>query len=111
MVGGGYVPRDIVATATNGRIAVIAVQGGTRADIDLRELMMKRLTITGSTLRAQPVENKGRLAAALRENVWPLFSSKSLKPAIHERFPLAEASAAHAALESGRHIGKAILLT
>jgi len=72
--------------------------------------MMKRLTLTASTLRAQPVENKGRLAAALRENVWPLFGSKHLKPAIHERFPLAEASRAHALLESGHHIGKAILL-
>ncbi len=75
MVGGGYVPRNIAAAATNGRIAVIAVQGGAKADIDLRVLMMKRLTITASTLRAQPVENKGRLAAALRGEcvavVWP----------------------------------------
>jgi NADPH:quinone reductase len=110
MVGGSYVPRNITAAATNGRIAVIAVQGGTKAEIDLRVLMMKRLTLTASTLRAQPVENKGRLAAALRENVWPLFASKHLKPAIHERFPLAEASRAHALLESGHHIGKAILL-
>jgi NADPH:quinone reductase len=110
MVGGSYVPRNIAAAATNGRIAVIAVQGGVTAEIDLRVLMMKRLTITASTLRAQPIENKGRLAAALRAEVWPLFSSKRLKPAIHERFPLAEASAAHALLESGRHIGKAILL-
>jgi NADPH2:quinone reductase len=110
MVGGSYVPRNITAAATNGRIAVIAVQGGTKAEIDLRVLMMKRLTLTASTLRAQPVENKGRLAAALRENVWPLFASKHLKPAIHERFPLVEASRAHALLESGQHIGKAILL-
>jgi len=110
MVGGHYVPRNIAAAATNGRIAIIAVQGGTKAEVDLRALMMKRLTLTASTLRAQPVENKGRLAAALRESVWPLFSSKRLKPAIHERFPLAEASAAHALLESGQHIGKAILL-
>jgi NADPH2:quinone reductase len=110
MVGGSYVPRNITAAATNGRIALIAVQGGTTAQIDLRVLMMKRLTLTASTLRAQPVENKGRLAAALRENVWPLFGSKHLKPAIHERFPLAEASRAHALLESGKHIGKAILL-
>jgi NADPH2:quinone reductase len=111
MVGGSYVPRNMAAAATNGRIAVIAVQGGAKAEIDLRVLMMKRLTITASTLRAQPVENKGRLAAALLENVWPLFGSKRLKPAIHERFPLAEASAAHALLEAGHHIGKAILLT
>jgi NADPH2:quinone reductase len=111
MVGGGYVPRNIECAALNGRIAIIATQGGIRAEVDLRALMMKRLTLTASTLRAQPIENKGRIAAALRENVWPLFSSKRLRPAIHERFPLAQASAAHALLESGRHIGKAILLT
>jgi NADPH:quinone reductase len=111
MVGGSYVPRNIEAAATNGRIAVIATQGGSRTDVDLRSLMMKRLTITASTLRAQPVENKGRLAAALRENVWPLFGSKRLRPLICERFPLAQAAAAHELLESGRHIGKAILLT
>jgi NADPH2:quinone reductase len=111
MVGGSYVPRNIAAAATNARIALIAVQGGTKAEVDLRELLMKRLTLTGSTLRAQPVENKGRLAAALQENVWPLFASKRLKPVIHERFPLAEASRAHALLEAGHHIGKVILLT
>ena len=111
MVGGSYVPRNIESAATNGRIAIIATQGGTKAEVDLRPLMMKRLTLSASTLRAQPVENKGRLAAALRENVWPLFSSKRLQPAIHDRFPLAEAAAAHAALDSGRHVGKAILLT
>lgn len=110
MVGGSYVPRNIESAATNGRIAIIATQGGIKADVDLRALMMKRLTLTASTLRAQPVENKGRLAAALRENVWPLFGTKRLRPAIHERFPLAQASAAHAALDSGRHVGKAILL-
>jgi NADPH2:quinone reductase len=111
MVGGSYVPRNIAAAATNGRIAIIATLGGPKADVDLRMLMSKRLTLTASTLRAQPVENKGRVAAALRADVWPLFSSKRLRPLIHARFPLAQASAAHALMESDRHIGKIILTT
>ena len=111
MVGGSYVPRNITAAATNGRISIIATLGGPTADVDLRMLMSKRLTLTASTLRAQPVENKGRVAAALRESVWPLFTSKRLRPWIHARFPLAEASAAHALMESDRHIGKIILTT
>ena len=72
--------------------------------------MAKRLTLTGSTLRVQPVENKGRLAAALRQNVWPLFASKRLTPPIHARFPLAQAARAHELMEAGTHIGKIILL-
>jgi NADPH:quinone reductase-like Zn-dependent oxidoreductase len=92
-------------------LAIIATLGGPKADVDLRQLMSKRLTITASTLRAQPVENKGRVAAALRESVWPLFSSKRLRPLIHARFPLAEAAAAHALMESDQHIGKIILTT
>jgi NADPH2:quinone reductase len=110
MVGGSYVARNATAAAVSGRIAVIATQGGTKAEIDLRVFMMKRLTLTASTLRAQPVENKGRVAAAVRENVWPLFTSKQLRPRIHDRFPLAQAGAAHALMESGAHIGKIILL-
>jgi NADPH2:quinone reductase len=110
MVGGSYVARNATAAAVSGRIAVIATQGGTKAEIDLRTFMMKRLTLTASTLRAQPVENKGRVAAAVRENVWPLFTSKQLRPRIHDRFPLAQAAAAHALMESGAHIGKIILL-
>jgi NADPH2:quinone reductase len=111
VVGGTYVARNAAAAAVNGRIAVIATQGGAKAEIDLRAFMMKRLTLTASTLRAQPVENKGRVAAALRENVWPLFVSKRLRPHIHARFPLAQAAAAHELMESGNHIGKIILLT
>jgi putative PIG3 family NAD(P)H quinone oxidoreductase len=110
MVGGDYVARNVAAAATDGRIALIAVQGGTKAELDLRPLMQKRLTLTASTLRAQPVENKGRLAGALRQHVWPLFASKHLKPLIHARFALAEAAAAHKLMESGAHIGKIVLL-
>lgn len=109
MVGGDYVARNIAAAATNARIAVIAHQGGAKAEIDLRPLMVKRLTISASTLRAQSVESKGRLAAALRQQVWPLFATRRLKPLIHARFPLADAASAHKLMESDAHIGKIVL--
>jgi putative PIG3 family NAD(P)H quinone oxidoreductase len=109
MVGGDYLPRNVAAAAMEGRIALIATQGGTRSELDLRPLMMKRLTLTASTLRAQPVANKGRIADALRADVWPLFATKNLRPRIHARFPLAEAARAHELMESGSHFGKIIL--
>ena len=111
MVGGDYVARNVAAAAVEGRIALIATQGGTRAELDLRPFMVKRLTLTASTLRAQPVTNKGRIAAALREQVWPLFASRGLKPVIYARFPLADAADAHRLMESDAHIGKIVLLT
>ena len=110
MVGGDYLARDIAAAAPEGRIAVIATQGGRKAEIDLAQLMGKRLTIGGSTLRPQTVERKGALAAALRRTIWPLIESKSLRIPVHARFALAEAAQAHALMESGGHIGKIVLL-
>ncbi len=110
MVGGEYLARNMAAAAVNGRIAIIATQHGTKAEIDLRGLMTKRLWVGGSTLRPQTVESKGEIAAALRREVWPLFESKSLRPVIHARFPLREAARAHALMESGAHIGKIVLL-
>ena len=109
MVGGDYLPRNAAAAALEGRIAVIATQGGNKAELDLRSLMVKRLTISASTLRPQPVVNKGRIAAALREKVWPLFATRGLKPVIHARFPLADAAGAHRLMESDTHIGKIVL--
>ena len=111
MVGGEYIPRDITAAATDGRIALIATMGGTQATVDLRAVLVKRLTLVGSTLRPQSVERKGRLAAALEANVWPLFASGELRrPPIHARFPLTSAGAAHTLMESGEHIGKIVLV-
>jgi putative PIG3 family NAD(P)H quinone oxidoreductase len=112
MVGGDYMTRNIKAAATDGRIALIATQGGTRADIDLRAVLVKRLKIAGATLRPQSVERKGRLASALRLEVWPLFTTRILRPPpIHARFPLADAAGAHRVMESGEHIGKIVLST
>jgi NADPH2:quinone reductase len=111
MVGGDYVARNVAAAALEGRIAIIATQGGSKAELDLRPLMLKRLTITASTLRAQPIASKGRIAAALREQVWPLFESRGLKPVIHARFPLSDAAGAHRLMESDTHIGKIVLLS
>jgi len=111
MVGGDYLARNVAAAAVEGRIAVIATQGGVKAELDLRALMAKRITITASGLRPQSVENKGRIAASLKASVWPLFASKGLKPVIHARFPLADAALAHKLMESGAHIGKIVLVT
>jgi putative PIG3 family NAD(P)H quinone oxidoreductase len=109
MVAGDYLPRNVAAAALEGRIAIIATQGGNKAELDLRALMVKRLTITASTLRPQPVVNKGRIAAALKEKVWPLFETRGLKPVIYSRFPLADAAGAHRLMESDTHIGKIVL--
>jgi NADPH:quinone reductase len=112
MVGGEYTARNITAAATDGRIALIATMGGTQANVDLRAVLVKRLTLVGSTLRPQSVEVKGRLAEALRSNVWPLFAAGRLRPPpIHARFPLTAAAEAHALMESGEHIGKIVLVT
>jgi NADPH:quinone reductase len=111
MVGGPYLGRDVAAAATEGRIALIATQGGIKSELDLRSLMHKRLTITASTLRAQPIANKGRIAQELYREVWPLFASGQLKPLIHARFALADAADAHRLMESGSHIGKIVLIT
>ncbi|MBV8876320.1 MAG: NAD(P)H-quinone oxidoreductase [Gammaproteobacteria bacterium] len=110
MVAGDYLARNAAAAAVEGRIAVIATQGGNKAELDLRALMVKRLTISASTLRAQPIANKGRIAAALREKVWPLFETRGLKPLIHARFPLSDAAGAHRLMESDAHIGKIVLI-
>jgi NADPH2:quinone reductase len=110
MVAGDYLPREIKALADGGRIVIIGLQGGSRSQLPLVEIMMRRLTITGSTLRPRPVAFKQRIAAQLVERVWPLLAQGRIRPVIHQTFPAAEAAAAHALMESSQHIGK-ILLT
>jgi NADPH2:quinone reductase len=109
MVGGDYVPRNLEALAVEGRLVQIAFLRGTRAEINLTPLMQRRLTFTGSTLRPRTVEQKGLIARALREHVWPKVETGALRPVIHRTFPLAEAAKAHAELERGEHVGKIVL--
>jgi putative PIG3 family NAD(P)H quinone oxidoreductase len=109
IVGGDYIEKNLKCLALEGRMAIIAFLQGSRVTVDWRHIMMKRLTVTGSTLRASPAARKDALARSLRENVWPLFAARKLKPVIHRVFPLAEAAAAHRLMESSAHIGKIML--
>ncbi|MBN9435251.1 MAG: NAD(P)H-quinone oxidoreductase [Bosea sp.] len=109
MVGGDYVPRNIAAAAVDGRIVQIAFLGGSRVDADFQRLMVKRLTWTGSTLRARPDEFKARLAAEVRRHVWPLVESGEMRPVIDRTFPLAAAAEAHRRMESSENVGKIVL--
>jgi len=109
MVAGDYIPREIDCLADDGRIALIALLGGAKAEIDLGQVLRRRLSISGSTLRPRPVAFKAAIARSLRERVWPLFAEGRLKPVIHSSFPLAEAAAAHALMESSTHVGKIVL--
>ncbi|MYN07590.1 NAD(P)H-quinone oxidoreductase [Pseudoduganella aquatica] len=109
MVGGDYLPREINCLADDGRIAVIALLGGAKATLDLGQVLRRRLTVTGSTLRPRPVAFKARIAAQLRARVWPLLESGAIKPVIHQVFPLEQAAAAHALMESSTHVGKIML--
>ncbi|WP_091910927.1 NAD(P)H-quinone oxidoreductase [Chitinasiproducens palmae] len=109
MVGGDYVPRELKALADGGRLVLIALLGGAKADVPLGEILRRRLTVTGSTLRARPVGFKAQIAAQLRTQVWPLIEAGRIKPVIHEVLPAAEAARAHALMESSAHIGKIVL--
>ena len=109
MVGGSYIPRDIECLADDGRIAIIALQGGTKAEIDLTHLLKRRISISGSALRPRSDAYKGQIASALRERVWPLFAEGKLRPLVHASFPLGQAGDAHRLMESGAHVGKIVL--
>lgn len=110
MVGGPYLPRDVRALAPEGRLVMIAFLGGPKAELNFAQVMTKRLTITGSTLRPQSVQSKARIAAALEREVWPLIEGGRIRPVMDRAFPLEEAAAAHARMESSAHIGKIVLL-
>ena len=109
MVGGDYVAREVSCLADDGRIVIIALLGGAKANVDLGQVLRRRLTITGSTLRPRPVAFKAHIARELRERVWPLLAAGQIKPVIYKTFPLEEAAAAHALMESSAHVGKIML--
>ena len=109
MVGGDYIEKNLKCLALEGRMVFIAFLQGGKVTVDWRSIMMKRLTVTGSTLRASPDARKAEIAASLRAKVWPLFGSGQLKPVINRVFQLGEAAAAHALMESSAHIGKIML--
>lgn len=110
MVGGDYLDRNLQIAAVEGRLVIISMLGGSRAEIKLNLVLTKRLTVTGSTLRARTVDEKAAVADAVRTNVWPLLAAGRVRPVIHTTFPLAEAAAAHQLMESSNHIGKIMLI-
>jgi putative PIG3 family NAD(P)H quinone oxidoreductase len=109
MVAGSYVPRNLQCLREDGRHVTIAVQGGMVAEINMAQVMMRRLTLTGSTLRARSAEFKALLADEIYRTVWPMVADGQLKPEMDKSFPLSEAAAAHAYMESGDHVGKIVL--
>ena len=109
MVAGDYVAREVQCTAEDGRIVIIAVQGGVNSGFNAGEVLRRRLTITGSTLRPRTVAFKGAIAASLRQHVWPLIEAGKIKPVIYQVFSAAQAAQAHALMESSQHVGKIVL--
>ncbi len=108
-VGGDYVPKELKCLADEGRLAFIAFLRGPKTELDINEVMRKRLTLSGSTLRPRTVEFKGAIAKSLRERIWPLIEAGKIKPVIYKTFPLAEAREAHRLMESSQHVGKIVL--
>jgi len=110
MVGGDYVSRNLDALAMDGRLVQIAMLNGALASVNLLPILQRRLTLTGSTLRARSVGEKSALARAVRQHVWPMLESGAVTPVIYATYPLAEAAVAHRVMEAGAHIGKLVLL-
>jgi NADPH2:quinone reductase len=109
MVAGDYLARELKCLADDGRLVIIALLGGAKAEVDLGAILRRRLVITGSTLRPRPVEFKGAIARRLRSVVWPLIEAGRIRPVVYRTFALAEAAAAQALMESSEHIGKIVL--
>ena len=110
MVGGDYVPRNLACLAEEGRHVSIAAQRGSTAELPIWQVMRRRLSLTGSTLRARSVEFKSALAEELRREVWPYLDAGRIRPVVHATFPLARAADAHRMMESGEHVGKIVLV-
>lgn len=109
-MGAKYLPRNVAALATAGRLVIIGMQGGVKGELDIGALLRKRGAVIATSLRARPEAEKATIVAAVREHVWPLIAEGRVRPVVHSRHPLAEASAAHAEMEASTHIGKILLL-
>src|SRR5450631_3533315 len=109
MVAGSYVARNLEIAALEGRVVMISLLGGSRAEVNLGLILTKRLTLTGSTLRSRTVAQKAQVAEAVQKNIWPLLAAGRVRPVIHATFPLAEAAAVHRLMETSNHIGKIVL--
>ena len=109
MVAGAYVAREIECLAEDGRLVIIAVQGGVKSEINAGMVLRRRLTVTGSTLRPHSVAFKGAIAHALKNHVWPLLADGSIKPVVHSVFDAANAAQAHVLMETNQHVGKIVL--
>ncbi len=108
-MGASYLQRNVDALATQGRLAVIGMQGGTKAEIDLSVLLRKRAAVMAATLRARPVAEKAAICASVAEHVWPLVADGSVRTLVHATLPLDQAAEAHRIMESGDHTGKIVL--
>jgi NADPH2:quinone reductase len=109
MVGGDYVPKELQCLAEEGRLVFIAFLRGPKSELDINQVMQRRLTVTGSTLRPRPTEFKAAIAKSLREKIWPLIEAGRIRPQIYKTFPLEQAAEAHRLMESSQHIGKIVL--
>jgi putative PIG3 family NAD(P)H quinone oxidoreductase len=109
VMGAKYLARNLSVLAVNGRLVIIGLQGGAKAEINLGQLLAKRAAVIATTLRARPAEEKAAIIAAVREHVWPLIAAGRVRPVIHATFPMAQVSAAHAVVEESSHVGKVLL--
>jgi putative PIG3 family NAD(P)H quinone oxidoreductase len=109
IIGGRYLARNLAALRTNGRLVVIGLQGGRTAELDLGALLAKRGSITATTLRSRPLEEKAAIVRGVRDDVWPLVAAGQIKPIVHARLPMSDAPRAHRTIEAGSHIGKVLL--
>ena len=109
MIGVKYLARNLVVLAVNGRLVIIGLQGGARAEINLGQLLAKRAAVIATTLRSRPADEKAAIVAAVREHVWPLIAAGQVRPVIHATYPMSQVSAAHAVVEASSHVGKVLL--
>jgi NADPH:quinone reductase-like Zn-dependent oxidoreductase len=109
IMGAAYLARNLDALATNGRLVIIGMQGGTKAELDIARVMSKRAAIISTTLRSRPAEEKASIVASVREHCWPLVASGEVRPIVDRRLPMTEAAEAHRIVEAGEQIGKVLL--